>query len=245
MNALPAILVGVLVGVGSYGMPALIAALPEPAPAEPVEGAPETELDRMLAEEGPKPLYADIARWRPLPWVLAGLGALLMYATLLHLDDRVAWVLIALTPLLLALAYIDIRTRLLPRILVLPATGVVVVLALADWAHTRDTHVLIREAVAMLVARSVFWLLWLIRRSGMGFGDVRLAALVGLVLGRVSWSAWVVGLYGGLIAFSLFGLGLMVVRRDRRTLRQGFPYGPFMIGGLYLGVLTSGLISLV
>jgi leader peptidase (prepilin peptidase)/N-methyltransferase len=97
----------------------------------------------------------------------------------------------------------------------------------------------------MVVARSLFWALWFVRRAGMGFGDVRLAALLGLALGRLGWNQWLLGLYAGLVLFGVFGVTLMLVRRDRSTLKRAYPFGPFMIGGALLGVLLGGSVHLV
>lgn len=242
-------LLGLLIPVvvQAWLIPVAIGVLPEP-PADvlPPEGsAEETELHRVLRAEGPKERYAELAR---RPWLRAlcvPASVILAALAVLRLGEHpVGWVVGLLGPTLVLLSVVDWRTRLLPRVVVLPATGVLVLLAALESAITRETHLLVRALVGMLVARSFFWLLWLVRRAGMGFGDVRLAALVGLVLARVSWSAWILGLYGGLLVFSLYGIGLAVVRRDMRTLRRHMPYGPFMVLGLYLGVLAGGALQI-
>jgi leader peptidase (prepilin peptidase) / N-methyltransferase len=73
----------------------------------------------------------------------------------------------------------------------------------------------------------------------MGFGDVRLAALLGLVLGRLGVAELVVGVYAGFLVFGLPGLLLALVRRDRALLRAAYPFGPFMVVGALIGVLTG------
>ena len=90
-----------------------------------------------------------------------------------------------------------------------------------------------------MIARSLFWLLWFIHSAGMGFGDVRLAALLGLALGHLGWAELLVGVYSGFLVFGLPGLLLAIVRRDRRLLRTAFPFGPFMVAGALVGVLTG------
>jgi leader peptidase (prepilin peptidase)/N-methyltransferase len=228
-----------LVGLLALGVPSGIRALPEPPPDDlPEDPEQDTRLQAMLRAEGPKELYADLAARPRLALWATVVSVLVNVALGARLGSHPAtWVLALLTPVLMLLAIVDWRTRLLPRRVVLPATGALILLAGLEWIVQRDTHVLVRALIAMLVARSFFWLLWFIRSAGMGFGDVRLAALLGLVLGRLGWTEWMVGLYGGLVLFGVFGIALMIVRRDRSTLKKAYPFGPFMIAGALIGVL--------
>jgi leader peptidase (prepilin peptidase)/N-methyltransferase len=240
-STLVAVLCG-LIGLLALGVPVGIRALPEPPPEElPDDPAEDTKLQAMLRAEGPKETYVAVAaRPRLALWATA-VSVVIAAAIGARLGNHpVTWVLALLTPVLVLLAVVDWRTRLLPRVVVLPATGALIVLAVVEWLVHGDSHVLLRSLIAMLVARSVFWVLWFVRSAGMGFGDVRLAALLGLALGRLGWSAWVIGLYGGLLLFAFFGITLMIVRRDRSTLKRAYPFGPFMIAGAVLGVLVSG-----
>lgn len=236
-----------LVGLLALAVPAGIRALPEPPPEVlPDSPADDTPLERMLRAEGPRESYVQVAALPGLALWSALVGVVVNLAVGRRLGDHpVTWVIALLVPVLILLAVVDWRTRLLPRVVVLPVTGVLIGLTLVEWLFTRNTDVLVRTLVAMVVARSVFWLLWFIRRAGMGFGDVRLAALLGLVLGRLGWNQWLLGLYGGLVLFGIFGLTLTVVRRDRATLRKAYPFGPFMIGGTLLGVLLGGSVHLL
>jgi leader peptidase (prepilin peptidase) / N-methyltransferase len=225
--ALPAAVLGA-------GVPALIARLPEPA-----------EVEAPL-EEGPKEPYAVLARRRWLPVVaVLGSAAIALLVGAGPADGQVAWTMAVLAPVLVLLAVVDWRTRLLPRVVVLPATAVLLVLVALEWTVDRDAAVLVRAVAAMLLARSFFWVLWFVRRAGMGFGDVRLAALIGLVLGRVGWNQWLIGLYAGLLLFGVFGITLMLVRRDRSALKRAYPFGPFMIAGAVLGILLGGSVHVV
>ncbi len=236
-----------LIGLLALGVPAGIRALPEPPPEDlPEDPEQDTRLQAMLRAEGPKELYADLAARPRLAWWATAASVVVAAAIGVRLGNHPAtWALALLTPVLVLLAVVDWRTRLLPRVVVLPATGILILLAGLEWLVQRDTHVLVRTLIAMLVARSFFWILWFIRSAGMGFGDVRLAALLSLVLGRLGWSEWIIGLYGGLVLFGVFGITLAIVRRDRATLKKAYPFGPFMIAGALLGVLTSGSVVLL
>ena len=100
--------------------------------------------------------------------------------------------------------------------------------------------------VAMLALRSFYWVLWFVHSAGMGFGDVRLAALLGLVLGRAGWAELVVGTYAPFLLFAVPGLLLALVRRDRSLLRAAYPFGPFMVLGALVGLVAGpGLADLM
>jgi leader peptidase (prepilin peptidase)/N-methyltransferase len=151
--------------------------------------------------------------------------------------------LVPLVPVLVALSYIDWHTRLLPRLVVLPATLLAAVAVVAVGLATDERDALVRALVALVAVRSFFWLLWFVRSAGMGFGDVRLAALVGLVLGWVGWGTVAIGVWVGFVAFAVPGLLLAVVRRDRSLLKQAFPFGPFMALGALVGLVWGPALS--
>jgi leader peptidase (prepilin peptidase)/N-methyltransferase len=89
----------------------------------------------------------------------------------------------------------------------------------------------------MVGARVVFWVLWFVRSAGMGFGDVRLSALLGFVLAYLGWPEYALGLYSGFVVFGLPGLLLAIVRWDRKLLKKAYPFGPFLLLGALLGIL--------
>ena len=224
MNGDPAaaVAVAVLCGAGGLLVPLLVAHTPEP---EPVEG------------DEPKTPYAEVAaRSRLMMW--AALASILA-GGVIGLSVGRDWSLLLLVPLVpvcVALAVIDWHTHLLPSRIVLPALAATVVLSGVVWLVDRDSDALVRALVGLVAVRSLFWLLWFIRASGMGFGDVRLSALLGLALGHLGWGELVVGVYSGFLVFGLPGLVVAVVRRDRQLLRTPFPFGPFMLLGAVAGI---------
>lgn len=211
-------------------------------PDDPEADDPEAD-GAPPAEEPPKPAYTDLGRRRGLlP------GAVLASATggaLAGLVLGPGWPMlyaVVATPVCVALAYVDWHTRLLPSRLVLPATAALVLLALVEWAATGEHEQVLRAGLGLLVARSVFWVLWFVHSAGMGFGDVRLAALLGLVLGRVGWVELATGLYAGFLLFAVPGLLWALVRWDRSVLRRARPFGPFMVAGALLGLVVGPLL---
>lgn len=236
--------------VGGLFVPALIARVPEPEPKPVPDPTPEAEAT-LEAEPEPEPApepepkepYADIAALPGLAWKSALVSA--ACAALVGGAVGMEWALVILVPLVplsVALAVIDWRTRLLPTRLVLPATGVAILLGLVGWAVSRDADDLIRAAIALVVVRSVFWVLWWFHSAGMGFGDVRLAALLGFALGQLGWGEVLVGVYSGFLVFGLPGLALAIGRRDRSLLKSAFPFGPFMLVGALIGILVGAAV---
>lgn len=223
-----ALLSAAVAGLLGLLVPRLVRILPEPETSEAAPG------------EDPKPLYADVAGSTGLAWRCA-LAAALVGAVVGAAVGRDWWLvaLVPLVPVCVALAVIDWHTRLLPSRIVLPATAYVVVVALVGWAVTGDHTDLLRAAVGLAVARSLYWLLWFIHSAGMGFGDVRLAALLGFALGHVGWGEFAVGMYAGFLVFGLPGLLLALVRWDRALLKSAFPFGPFMLLGALIGLVSG------
>lgn len=241
------VLAAMLAGLGGLLVPTLVSHVPEPAPKapkppkEPVENA---ETEESAEPEEPKALYADIGARPGLGWRSALVSALCggMLGAATGLDWPLLW-LVPLTPVAVALSVIDWHTRLLPRVLVVPATLVSISIVTAVGLSTGEREALVRALVGMLAVRSFFWILWFIRSAGMGFGDVRLAAIVGLVLGWEGWGALVIGVWVGFVCFALPGLVLAIVRRDRSLMRKPFPYGPFMVVGALVGLVWGTALA--
>jgi leader peptidase (prepilin peptidase)/N-methyltransferase len=231
----PALVVTVSAAVaGLLGLlvPRAVAALPEPERSEAAPG------------EDPKPLYVDVAARPGLAWWAAGASAVSAAIVALALGDELWLVaLVPLVPVCVTLAVVDWHTRLLPSRLVLPATAYAVVVALVLWPVTGSADDLVRAAIGLAVARGFFWLLWFIHAAGMGFGDVRLAALLGIALGYLGWAELLTGIYSGFLVFGLPGLLLALVRWDRSLLKTAFPFGPFMLGGALIGLLCGPWVA--
>ncbi|WP_336640090.1 A24 family peptidase [Microbacterium sp. USHLN272] len=134
------------------------------------------------------------------------------------------------------LLVIDARTHRLPDRIVLPTLAGLLLLALVDALATGDLAPSIRALLGMIVLGGFYALLRLLSRSGMGGGDVKLAAVIGLVLAWHGWTALAVGAASAFVLGALYSLGLMALRRADRTTRIAF--GPWMIVGAVLGVLA-------
>jgi len=204
-----------------------------------IERIPEPD-DERHPDDGPKVPYAVVGARAGLALqttVLSGVASgLVGYAVGW---DRALVGLLPLVPVCVALAVVDQRTRLLPKIVVLPATGALIGLGVLDAVLAGDHTDLLRAAIGLVVARSFYWVLWFLHSAGMGFGDVRLAALLGFPLAHLGWHEFALGMYSGFLVFALPGLLLALVRWDRDELRTPRPFGPAMIVGALLGVVLG------
>ena len=74
----------------------------------------------------------------------------------------------------------------------------------------------------------------------MGFGDVRLAFVLGLFLGWLSLRHVLTGVFLGFLLGAVIGVGLVVLRL--RSRKDAVPFGPFLAGGTVLAVLFGDQI---
>jgi len=76
------------------------------------------------------------------------------------------------------------------------------------------------------------FLYFLTKGKGMGFGDVKLAILMGLILG---WPNILLGLFLGFLFGAIIGVGLIIFRRKK--MKSEIPFGPFLTGGMLVALL--------
>jgi leader peptidase (prepilin peptidase)/N-methyltransferase len=77
----------------------------------------------------------------------------------------------------------------------------------------------------------------------MGFGDVRLSALLSFCLGYLGWAEVAIGVYAGFLVFVVPGLTVALVRRDRAYLKTRVPFGPALVIGALLAIVFGPWIS--
>jgi leader peptidase (prepilin peptidase)/N-methyltransferase len=83
---------------------------------------------------------------------------------------------------------------------------------------------------------------WLVTAGrGMGFGDVKLAPILGLILGWVGWGQGFVGLFSAWLLGGLVGLTLILMRKAQRGTALAF--GPFLIIGFWVGLCVGGPVA--
>ncbi|HXV04741.1 MAG TPA: prepilin peptidase [Solirubrobacterales bacterium] len=164
------------------------------------------------------------------PLTELALGALYAATVLILWDDpaQLALGLVFVTTLV-AVTLTDLERRIIPnKILLVAAVLGVAIAAVADPGSLPE------RAIAALAAGGLLFLAALAYPRGMGLGDVKLAAVMGLFLGRSVAPAILVALLAG----SLFGLAL-IARHGAAARKRAIPFGPFLALGGVVGLLAG------
>jgi len=139
------------------------------------------------------------------------------------------------------LAAIDIEHHRLPDRLTRTGALASGAVLLADAAVTGSWSSLVGGLLCAAAAFTVFLAMALISPSGMGFGDVKLAALLSLHTGWFSWQMALLAVLAGFAVGALASLVLLLTRRA--TLRTAIPFGPALLVGAWLVVAASGSLG--
>ena len=140
-----------------------------------------------------------------------------------------------------ALTMIDLDTQRLPNSIVLPAYPVGAVLLTAAALFAGQPERLATMAVGGVGLFVLYLAMASLYRGGMGFGDVKLAGVIGLYLGWLGWGALAVGAFGAFLLGGLFSLVLVLTRGA--TGRTAIPFGPWMILGAWVGIFAGEQIA--
>ncbi|RSM40536.1 prepilin peptidase [Amycolatopsis balhimycina DSM 5908] len=141
----------------------------------------------------------------------------------------------------IALALIDLDCRRLPNAIVLPSYPVLAVLLTASAWWRDDWWSLARAGIGGAALFGFYLVLALAYPAGMGFGDVRLAGVLGGILGYLSWAALLIGAFGGFLLGAVAGVAVLATGKGGR--KTALPFGPFMIAGALVAIFVAGPLS--
>src|SRR3954465_5552759 len=170
--------------------------------------------------------------WR-YPVVEAVTAVLCAAVVLRYGADSDVWLPLAFVILLVPVTLIDLDFHIIPNTLML--IGAVVAVALVLATKSDD---LVQHLIAAAAAGGFFLIAAIAYPAGMGMGDVKLAAVMGLFLGRDVGAAMLVALVAG------FGVGPAIIARKGAAegRKTAIPFGPYLAFGGLVGLFAGGAV---
>lgn len=150
--------------------------------------------------------------------------------------------LLWLIPALVAVSVIDLRTFIVPTRIIWPAFFVTVALSVVAALIEGEWRWLLSAVVGLLVLAAPLFVIWFIRPQGMGFGDIRLATVLGWSVGFFSGVRPAAAVMLAVIAMALsaiLGILLGVVVLGARGRKARVPFGPAMVAGALICILLA------
>ena len=131
---------------------------------------------------------------------------------------------------LVAVSVVDLERRIIPNRIVLPAAAVVLaaqtlLVPSPEWA------------LAALGAALFLFIAALTYPAGMGMGDVKLALLLGAMLGRTVPAAMMIAMIAALVPAIV-----LLIRHGSAARKMGIPFGPFLAFGGVVGLFAGDWI---
>jgi leader peptidase (prepilin peptidase)/N-methyltransferase len=171
------------------------------------------------------------ARISPRYPIVEAVTALLCAACVLRFGaDRDVWLPLAFALLLVPITLIDLEHHIIPN--VLTAIGAVAAVALV---LALDSGALGGHLIAAVAAGGFFLVAALVYPAGMGMGDVKLAGVMGLFLGRAVAPA----IFAALIAGTVVGAVVIARVGAQEGRKKGIPFGPWLAFGGLVGLFAG------
>jgi prepilin signal peptidase PulO-like enzyme (type II secretory pathway) len=185
------------------------------------EPVTETAADPQVAEERQ---FVDLLPTGSLRVVAAAAALALVVASFAQFGlHGKALVGVVLCPALLLLAAIDMKHRLLPNAIILPASLAIGLIIAAYAPGSFLTHLAAGAALG-----GFFFLFGTIFAGSLGMGDAKLGFLLGLALGKQTFGAMLVA-FTGLLVAALY----VLATRGASARKDAIPFGPFLaLGGI-------------
>jgi leader peptidase (prepilin peptidase)/N-methyltransferase len=161
------------------------------------------------------------------PAIEAVSGLLCALCVLKFGADSDVWLPLVFVLLLIPITLIDLEFTIIPNSLTL--IGAVAAIALTA---AFDSGHLVAHLIAGVAAGGFFLIAAIVYPAGMGMGDVKLAGVMGLMLGR----AVVPAIFAALLLGTIVGAGVMARHGVREGRKKGIPFGPWLAAGSLVGL---------
>jgi leader peptidase (prepilin peptidase)/N-methyltransferase len=139
--------------------------------------------------------------------------------------------------------FTDLEQGLILNGVVYPSMVVALLIAAfldPSWMEGRVLAPVVSSVIGGTVGLAMFWLIVVISGGGMGWGDVKLAALIGLVCG---FPLVLMALILGAVLGGLAALLLLLVRRRRWASGQTIPFGPSLAVATMATIVWGSYVS--
>ncbi|POM24025.1 Type IV leader peptidase family protein [Actinomadura rubteroloni] len=220
--------------------PPVDSAAAPPSAADPA-GPPDAEAGAEAAAEEEPTAWSWRADWteplwrRPALTVAAcALAAAVLGARTFARPELAAVLYLGVVGALLVL--VDLKLHRLPNPLTLPSYPIALALLGAAAAVEGDALPFVHALIGLATLWTLYAVQWFLLPGQIGFGDVKLAGVLGLYLGWYGSDAWVTGVVVTYLSGGLVAVGLLLARRRGR--RDAIPYGPFMVAGTFAAILA-------
>lgn len=145
------------------------------------------------------------------------------------------FVVLAYLGFALVLSVIDIKQHRLPDKIVLPMYPILGLPLLAVHWIDGNNYLANKTGFAGMFLLGIYWLLRKLSRNALGFGDVKLAGVLGIIMGFFSPINLI---WGTLITFVSAGLvSIFLTVSKKATLKTHIAFGPFMLLGTAVAML--------
>lgn len=173
------------------------------------------------------------------PLIEAGTAVAFVAVALTYDDAYVAILLGAFAAVLIAVSAIDLELKIIPNRITYPAFPAFALAIVLGWMLDRPLDPA-RAGVGLLAYGGFYFVIAMIAPRGLGMGDVKLAGLIGLVLGSLGLRY--VGVAAG-AAILAGGLGAIVALALGRGRKAAIPFGPYLAAGALVSIVWGSSIA--
>jgi leader peptidase (prepilin peptidase)/N-methyltransferase len=188
-------------------------------------------------DDGPHPT------WRRLPAAAAVAGAVLFpVAGTVAGDGWLVPAYLGFAWLTITLTVTDVRAQLIPDRINYPGSAACAGLLVLGALASGQGGDLGRAVLGALAGGGFFLAVFVLGRGrSFGFGDVKLAPVLGLFTAFAGWEEFGVGVFAGILVGGIAGLVLLVARL--RTAREHFAFGPALVAGAWIGLVWGAPVA--
>jgi leader peptidase (prepilin peptidase) / N-methyltransferase len=174
-------------------------------------------------------------------WVVAAgvCPGLMVWSAIVHQDLAIALLVGSFLALASVASLSDLERRIIPNALIYPALALYPALILSFWASGVDLRLAV-SALGFLAYGGGTFALAVLWRGAMGMGDVKLAALTGLVLGALGWPYVAVAVAMAILSGGIGAVVILVIERGKR---RSIPFGPYLTIGAVISAFSAHPIA--